>query len=470
MWFDPIANVDELENLAFKINEWETAQILHTNSGSYRDPTIDDQIADAKNTQSLLRQPGKLRVFFTTIGFVARGSTLEQMQDRERQIIDLLREHIGPDPVLPVHYEHDRAPLMVVPTGAPPIEYPLRMVTPMLARSYPFSSSSLTMVNGVRCGTSKGSQRENFLNLWLLTNPHLFIPATSGAGKGYWVKVFLWRMMAMFPDRRVWIIQAEKDEYSALAEAMPLRRIADNRTAGVYVTENYDPVLQQAHTVQLQQSRYFPEESMPGGTVIHITSPEALEDQVYKRTTAGTRSGELIGSQLVVYDLTRMAKDQRGQAIARLLEIIESNVENEANETLSHVVVDELGIVLRSKEAAAAIETGYRRFRSIPHRADPKRVSRIGMIGISQRPSDVLHHEIGKVIADLSETHLYLRQKSTELRSGPGGGTAKVLNLNKDEQEYLELAEDGDALLIAGRHRVGLHLHATEFEHQLAQT
>lgn len=461
MWLDPIDNVEELDNLSLKINAWETAQILQTNQGSYRDPDIDDQITDAKRTRGLLRQPGKLRVFFATIGLVARGATLDEMQSRERQIIDLLREHIGPDPVLAIDYEHDRAPLFAVPTGMPPIEYPLRMVTPMLARTYPFSSSSLTMVDGVRCGTSKGSQRENFLNVWLLINPHMFIPATSGAGKGYWIKVFLWRMMQMWPNRRVWIIQAEKDEYSALADAMPKNHRAESTTEPIYLTEH-------PQAIQITNSSYWPESFEPGGDVIRIPSLDKLKECVY--IYAFGKPVRLAGSQLTVYDLTRMPPAQRGQAIAEILEILETCISNERQETLNHVLVDELGIVLRSKEAAAAIETGYRRFRSLPHRKDPKKVSRIGMIGISQRPSDVLHHEIGKVIADLSETHLYLRQKTTELRSGPGGGTAKVLNLNKDEQEYLELAEDGDALLVAGRHRVGLHLHASSEEHEIAKT
>lgn len=459
MWLDPIDNVEELDTLAAKINAWETAQILSTNGGGYRDPDIQDQIEDAKRTRTLLRKPGVLRVFFVTIGVVARGETLEQMQMRERQIIDLLREQIGPDPLLAIDYEHDRAPLLVVPTGLPPLAYPLRMVTPMLARTYPFSSSSLTMANGVACGTSKGSARENFLNVWALTNPHMFIPATTGAGKGYWVKVFLWRMMAMFPDRRVWIIQAEKDEYSALAQAMPEQPISEMYVQPIYSTETSEPY-------RLTNARTFSADHVPGGVVISITRLEDIEDRVY----ANPQHSVLAGSQLTVYDLTRMPQADKGTAVAALLGIIEHVVGHEHRESLGHVVVDELGIVLRSKEAAAAIDTGYRRFRSIPHDDNPRRVSRIGMIGISQRPSDVLNHEVGKVIADLAETHLYLRQKATELRTGRNGGTARILNLNSDEQEYLELAEDGDALLVAGRHRVGLHLNASPAEHELART
>lgn len=458
-WLDPIDNVDELDNLAGKINSWETAQLLSTNSGGYRDPDIQDQIEDAKRTRTMLRKPGQLRVFFATIGIIARGRTLEEMSDRERQIIDLLREQVGPDPLLPIDWEHDRAPLLGVPTGSPPVSYPLRMVTPMLARSYPFSSSSLTMAGGVACGTSKGSARENFLNLWNLTNPHMFIPATTGAGKGYWVKVFLWRMMAMFPNRRVWIIQAEKDEYSALAEAIPTTDMAESNVDAIYSTEHPE-------AFKLTNQRTFGAGIIPGGQVIRIKTLDEIEEKLYRYKPFHY----LVGPQLTVYDLTRMDQKEKGIAIAQILRIIEQSVEREGNETLSHVVVDELGIVLRSKEAAAAIDTGYRRFRSIPHIDNPKKVSRIGMIGISQRPSDVLHHETGKVIADLAETHLYLRQKPTELRSGTNGGTAKILNLNKDEQEYLELAEDGDALLVAGRFRVGLHLNANPEEHNLAKT
>jgi hypothetical protein len=436
MWLDPLENSVAQDELLTRINEWESSQILRANgSGGYRDAGVDEQIKDAQRTLAQLRRPGALRLFYATISLLIRADTVEDLGRAEADVVNALREHCGPDPVIPLDFEQDRAPLIGVPTGQPPVLYPLRLVTPVLARCYPFSNSSMEMAGGISCGTSVGSQRDNKLDVWALTNPHMVILATSGAGKGYWLKVYLKRLLDTFPGRRVWIIQAEKDEYRQLAQSLPPYRYAHPDLAS-------DPRLT--------------------GTVITF---ESLSD--LHRVWWYEPSHVLAGGQLTVYDLTRMRQGDKGKAVAYLLEAIDLAAQCEHRETLGHVVVDELGIVLRDAEAAQAIETGYRRFRSIPHRADPTKISRRGMIGVSQRPSDLLMdvRGSGKVIADLSETHVYLRQKATELEV-----TKDRLRLSPDESDYLELAEDGDGLLVAGRSRVAFHLYASTDEHVMART
>ena len=198
---------------------------------------------------------------------------------------------------------------------------------------------------------------------------------------------------------------------------------------------------------------YEPQADIPRGKVLRFLSLDEMDD--------------LKGAQLTVYDLTRMPKEDRGKAIAKILAWVEAQAADETKATLGHVVIDELGIVLHSQEAAVAIETGYRRFRSIPHLSDSKIVSRRGMIGLSQRPSDLLSnpHGVGKVIADLAKTKLYLQMESTELEV-----TAKQLNLNGNEKDYLELGDQGDALLVAGRSRISLRMDASSKEAILALT
>jgi len=445
LWLDPIDNDVALDNLRFRVNNWETQQLYNVGiNGSngklgYRDPALDEQIKDAMRVRAMLNGH-RIRVFNATFAFVVRGKTLEECLAQERRLLSYIREHVGTDAVMPLDWEQDAAPEFVVPLGEPPLIRTMEVVSPVLARSYPFSSSSMVMKGGVKCGKSQGSQHDNTLNLWTLMNPHLVILATTGAGKGFWLKVWLWRLLHQFPDRRVWIIQSEKDEYTQLAEAMPsitFTRIPQHVLR--WVTDITRPFLEP-----------WPDE--PRGKVIRITSDEWPD---------------LTGAQLTVYDLTRMDPELKGEAITRLLRYIEAEAENESKPTIGHVVIDELGIVLHSAQAARAIETAYRRFRSIPHKADSKIVSRRGMIGLSQRPSDLLAnpHGVGKVIADLANTKLFLRMERTELSV-----TARNLNLNDNEQEYLELGEEGDALLVAGRNRIALRMDATEDESILART
>jgi hypothetical protein len=428
LWLDPLDNASELQSLADRMNEWETAQQLNLGVNGtngllgYRDPDLDDQINDAKRTRLLLRRR-QLRVFLATVGFVVRGETLAAMQERERLLVDLLREHVGDDPVLPMDFEQDRAPLLAVPLGQPPIELPLRLVSPALARTYPFSNSNVTMLGGVRCGTSIGSRRENSLNLFSLPSPHMVIPAMTGAGKGFWVKCFLWRLLHAYSwddAIRAWIIQSEKAEYNALVDS-----------CGASIAET-----------------------------VALRTLEEVDAQCFtwNMTLRPWR-------QLTLFDITRMDAELRGKAIAKLLLMMERTMAWNRRPKRAVCVIDELGIVLRDDDALKAIDTAYRRFRSIPRDENPQEVMRIAMIGLTQRPSDLLANPKTRVLADLAETHLYLRQKAQEIR------TVKTqLHLSDDEVTFLETCENGEALLICGRNRVGLKLDATEQEKEFAYT
>jgi hypothetical protein len=432
MWLEPLDNAGELQALAERINEWETAQQLNVGvNGSngrlgYRDPDLDDQINDAKRTRLLLRRR-QLRVFLATIGFVVRGPTLAACQERERLLVDLLREHVGDDPVLPIDYEQDKAPLLAVPLGEPAVQFPLRLVSPALARTYAFSNSSVSMAGGISCGTSIGSRRENRLNLFAQTAWHMIVAGTTGAGKGFWIKCFLWRLLHAYDWQdqvNVWIIQSEKDEYTALAEAMQ------------------------------------PDEL---GATAEVVRLDRLDDLAW---LAYPWSGMLMPfRQLVVFDLTHMPSEDKGRAIARLLGMIERTAATRRRPKHSVVVIDELGIVLRDDEALRAIDTAYRRFRSIPRDDNPREVNRISMIGMTQRPSDLLKNQRARVLADLAEVHLYLRQKAQEIRT-----VKSELHMSEDEITFLETAENGGALLTCGRARVGLKIEADETERGFAYT
>lgn len=414
LWLDPLDNQQEMDALMRQMSDLETAQLLNqgTRGGNgrlgYRDPDLDDQIRDVQRTRLLLRRH-LIRVLDVSISFVVRGDTEDEMMDRERNLIDQLQEHVGMQPALPCDWEQDWAARLVVPLGErPPVSFPLRVISPALARTYPFSNSCISMPNGVRCGTSLGSLRENTLNLFHLASPHMVIPALTGAGKGFWLKCFLLRWLRM-PEwasiLNVVIIQSEKDEYTPLAELIDGHVVRGD-------IEDYDPKW-----------------------------------------------------NLTVFDLTKMPQSDKGAAIAKILGMVEQAFSEFTPPRYGVVVVDELGIVLRDKVAANAIETAYRRFRSIPWIVNPREVNRIAMIGLTQRPADLLNHENGKVLAAMALTKLFLRSDATELRAA-----RSVLRLSSDELDFLETGDEGDGLLVAGNARVGLHLNATPEENEVART
>jgi len=430
-WLDPLDNADEAQYLSDRINEWETAQ--HLNVGlvgsygklGYRDPDLDDSIKDAGRVKAHLRAR-RLRVFRGTIGFVVRGATVDELQERETQLRDQLREQCGAEALIPLDDEHDLAPLMATPTGAMPISYPLQIVSPALALTYPFSNSSITMPGGVECGVSLDSRRANTINLFAMATPHMLVPGTTNSGKGYFVKCLVWRLLhsAGWPDAfRFWIIQSEKDEYTGLAEAAGER-----------------------------------------GEVVKITSLEQIEGLLYPQSFAAA-GGFRTMAHLTVFDLLSLPASLKGKAIARLLAAVEATAAFGGRPGRGFLVLDELGIVLENEDAALAIETAFRRFRSIPHRANPKVISRICCIGMTQMPSDLLTRPRGKTLTKLSGTHVYLKQLPPELAE-----TKNVLHLSPDEVTFLRNADQGEALLVANGSRVTLRMEATDEERRFAET
>jgi hypothetical protein len=425
LWLDPTDNADEGQYLLDRVNEWETAQQLNLMRGGFRDPDLDDAINDAKRTRLLLRRR-ELRVFRATMGFVVRAPSIAGVEARERELAVHVREQVGDDALVPLDWEHDRAVRMVVPLGEPPVEWPLRMVTPAVARGYMFSNSSLSHARGVDAGTSIGSKRQCPLDLFSLPNPHMVVLGGSGSGKGYWIKVYLWRLLHAYAWQdqvRVFIIQAEKDEYSALAEAME------------------------------------PDQLGPRAEVVRIRSREDLQGLTFGL-------GVLRAFRdLTVFDLTCMDTADRGIGVAAVLHAIELDTAHTRRRRHAVCVVDELGIVLESDVAAKAIDVAYRRFRSIPWSDNPKEVNRVAMIGASQRPSDLLLSTRGKVLADIAKTKLFFAQESSELSTVAG-----KLKLSSDEQSLLNGAEQGTGLLVADLARVGIHLYASDAEKRFAET
>lgn len=460
MYLDPIDNATELDVLSGRISEWETAQVLNVSKSGFRDPDIDDQIKDAARTRLYLRQR-KLRVFSGAVHFVVRGATVKEAEDRERLLMTTLREHVGDQALIPLDTEHDYAPILATPLGQPPAMYPLQLVSPAVAMGHPFSNTSIRMKDGVEVGTSLGSKRQNTLNTWLLDNPHMVVPGTTGSGKGFWLKVFVWRLLHLHPGWRVWIIQSEKDEYRSLVDAMPSSPRSHPKREALYSHE-VESADEFSLLMNAQEAHHW--QALRGET-IQILSLDEFDDKVFQKTYGGKLTPRLLGQQLTLYDLTRMPEQDRGKGIARLIKAIDNDAQHDTQQTLGYVALDELGIVLKDKEAADAIEVAYRRFRSIPHLDNPKVVSRRGMIGLTQLPSDLLGNTNGKVYASLSETHLYLRQQPAELRVTKG-----PLNLTPDEVEFLETCDNGDALLVAGRSRVALHLYAEPEEEAFAVT
>lgn len=410
MLVEPQDDTLEIAKLDGMIGNWEAAQEIRYSRHGKRDPDLADQIMDAKRTRRSLARH-QLRVFLVRVTITLRARTNTALDRLQQTVIDLLTEQIGDEPVQSATLEQDLGLRQSVPTGDGVVGLPLRIDTPALARVHPFSASSIVMsgAGAVPIGMSEGSGRPVWLNLWSMPNPHMLVLALSGAGKGFLVKCMIYRLLLLDPDCEAAIIQSEKDEYGPLASMEEL-----------------------------------------SGVKIDVTDPAELEGLV--QPWDGFWRNQ---ARLRVYNFVGMPAEHRGEAIEFVLRTEEHYARFAKRYARGVIVVDELGIVLADPVAAHAIETGYRRLRDA-HRA---------MIGISQRPRDLLGHQRGQVLADIALTHVYLRQQPTELAAVSG-----ALGLSKAMQDFLEEADQGQGILKADRQRIGFRLEAAPFEFDMAQT
>jgi hypothetical protein len=303
-----------------------------------------------------------------------------------------------------------------VPLGEADLRQPLRVETPALARTYIWSSSSLAMAGGVPWGIGTDSNRPVLLDPFQFPNPHMVCFATSGAGKGYSIKVLLYRWFWLDPDVSFLVIdQDERAEYSGLAEAV-------------------------------------------GGETYYVTNPDEPAGKWHGWLRDGVWHIPAV-RRLRVYNLSKLAPTDRPLAIRRLIEHVERNSLESRNPRHRWVIViDELWTLLDPSAPAHAGETVERLWRKGRH-------GRIMAIGVSQRPSDALNTERGQVLLDISSINWLLWCLPTEMARSAG-----KLGLTPGERAFLEDADKGMGILTVPGRRLAMRVVASDVEHRLAST
>lgn len=413
LWVEPLDTGEQIRELDLRLSDWLSAQDLTIARSNRRNTDLDVQIADAQRMRVALTRH-QLRLFNLTLLLVVRARDKAGLDLAEQRVTDLLREQIGSDPVLPTDLEHDLAARQVVPLGEADLRQPLRVETPALARTYVWSSSSLAMPGGIPWGIGTDANRPVLLDPFGFPNPHMVCFATSGAGKGYSIKVLLYRWYWLDPDVSFVVVdQDEREEYTRLAEAV-------------------GGVVYRVRDVGEVDRRYF-------------------WDHGDYRIPAVER--------LRVYNLSTLPPAQRPEAIARLIASVEADSLRSAN--LAHrwvIVIDELWTLLDPKTPAHAGETVERLWRKGRH-------ARIMAIGVSQRPSDALNTERGQVLLDISSINWFLWCRPTEMAR-----TAKHLGLTPGERAFLEDADRGMGILTVPGRRLAMRVVASDVEHVMAST
>lgn len=113
----------------------------------------------------------------------------------------------------------------LLPDGQNQVQRPKLVDATTVAFAFPFASTDLNMPGGVLFGVNAVERSPVIVNLWKrpeLANPNIFIGGKPGAGKSFFTKTLLGRLLTT--GVRAFVIDPE-NEYSRLAEAAGGRNI-----------------------------------------------------------------------------------------------------------------------------------------------------------------------------------------------------------------------------------------------------
>ncbi|HYK98355.1 MAG TPA: hypothetical protein VEU77_08160, partial [Candidatus Acidoferrales bacterium] len=154
----------------------------------------------------------------------------------------------------------------------------------------------------------------------------------------------------------------------------------------------------------------------------------------------------------VVFSLAGLPEEERTAAMFLVLDAVWSRIADAARPTL--IVVDEAWWLMRSPETA----------RYLVRIVKTARKRRAGLTLLTQDTDDVLAHADGRALVTNAALQILLRAAPQSLPA-----LSELFRLTHAEQQFLLTAGRGDALLVAGAHRVPLHVVASDAERALIE-
>ncbi|MEV0731159.1 ATP-binding protein [Polymorphospora sp. NPDC050346] len=383
--------------------------------------------------------------------------------------------------------------------------------TDALAAAFPLASADLpaplpgdgTPPAGVLYGLNSGSSGVVWWDRWSQENHNSVVLARSGAGKSYLVKLEILR--SLYDGVVVAVIDPE-DEYLRLCEAVGATSIRLG-AAGVRVNpldipaadRRPDALTRRAlflHTLVAVLLAQQPPPAERAALDKAITATYAAagitndpgtwsRPSPLLRNLAETLTGDpnpaaqLLAARLtpwtqgsfrdlfdgpttsaphghlVVWSTRQLPDELRAPAMLLALDAIWRDVDTDRLGARRLVVVDEAWSLLQDSEGAKFL---YRLSKAARKR-------RAGVAVVTQDAADLLGSDLGRAVVNNAATQILMRQSPQAIDL-----ITDTFGLTAGEARLLLSAERGEALLLAGSHRVGFHTVASASEHQLAAT
>jgi hypothetical protein len=500
MFYYPVKAKMILDDLRRKITELEATTMANKEQGKITDPAVQAALEDAKDLQEQLVK-GVEKYFQFSFYITIPAESLEELNNVTAKLESTLGSLLLISKTATLQMEE--AFQSTVPTGVDRLMITRNMDTTSLATTFPFTSSELTMEEGIMYGINRHNGSLIIFDRFSLENANSVVFAKSGSGKSYFVKLEALRLMIFGAE--VIIIDPE-EEYRTLCDAVGGNYIdfSPNSPAkinpfdlsGIAVEGENElgQKLLSLHTLlKLIMGTLNPKEEavldralietyrMKGITPDPDTQmtkePPVMED-LYKvllgsaeeeahsmaerleKFIKGSLSGIFdsqstiaLGNKMTVFSTKNLEEMLRPIAFYMILDYVWTTIRKDLKKRI--LIVEEAWYLMENEDSARFIYGIAKRARKYY----------LGLTTVSQDVDDFLKSSYGKAIVTNSSIQILLKQHPAAIDL-----VADTFYLSEGEKRLLLGAGQGEGLFFAGTNHVAIKIKASPEEHKLITT
>ncbi|NMB70243.1 DUF87 domain-containing protein [candidate division WWE3 bacterium] len=500
MFYYPVKSKLILDDLRRKITELEATIMSTKEKGRVMDPVVIAALEDANALQEQLVK-GVEKYFKFSFYITIPAESEEELETVTSRLESTLGSLLLISKTASLQMEDAFG--STIPCGMDKLLITRNMDTTSLATTFPFTSSDLTMDEGIMYGVNKHNGSLIIFDRFSMENANTVVFAKSGSGKSYFVKLEALRLMVFGAE--VMIIDPE-EEYRTLCDAVggnyidfsanSPAKINPFDLSGVAVegeNELGQKLLALMTLLKLMMGGMTPtEEAVMDRALIEtyrikgITTdpdtqmtrePPVMED-LYKVLLGGDEpesrdmanrierfiKGSMAGifdsqsnidlnSKMTVFSTKNLEDTLRPIAFYIILDFVWTRIRKELRKRV--LIVEEAWYLMQNADSAKFIYGIAKRARKYY----------LGLTTISQDVDDFLKSEYGGAIVSNSSIQILLKQHPSAIDK-----VADTFYLSEGEKRLLLAAGIGEGLFFAGSNHVAIKVIASDAEHKLITT
>jgi hypothetical protein len=500
MFYYPIKSKVILDDLRRKITELEATTMSNREKGKISDPVVEAALEDATALQEQLVK-GVEKYFQFSFYITIPAEDLEELNNVSSKLESLLSSLLLISKSAALQMED--AFKSSIPTGADRLMITRNMDTTSLATTFPFTSSDLTMEEGIMYGINKHNGSLVIFDRFSLENANSVVFAKSGAGKSYFVKlealrhlVFGAQVMIIDPEEEYRVLcevvggnyisfsansqqkinpfdlsgiatEGENELGQKLISLMTLLKlmlgelnsteeaILDRALMETYRIKGItaDPETQATKEPPVMEDLY---KVLLGGIEPESRSMADRLERFIKGSMAGifdSQSNINLESSMTVFSTKNLEDALRPIAFYMILDFVWTTIRRNLRKRI--LIVEEAWYLMQNSDSARFIYGIAKRARKYY----------LGLTTISQDVDDFLNSEHGRSVVTNSSIQMLFKQHPAAIDK-----VVETFYLSEGEKRYLLSAGVGEGLFFAGTNHVAIKVMASEPEHKLITT